>query len=455
MVNINSFLDAKWQEKDKCTGHNQQWYQSKIQGKPLRRIPQIEFAQRKIKREKKERIGKCIRQITKDCKDMLRKRLKKLKSINLQIHKANTRSRTAFTVIKRDMSLNLVMSRSKMMQNINKAILWKLQKEAYVYTIQHKPRSLKIRTWVLSKEQTWEHEMIFGEILIKNGGNGYLIPGVHYTPEITLNILSINLLKQQGFEIIFQEDKCTLEYMFKNQQGQNMDIDKMRQMHNDFLDDYFESLDKQRIGREREEPRKRFDKVLKWFYNHYLKRPLPGAIPPIIHGIPIHLFDLYKLIDCMGGYLSVQFGQEFGALAEILGLTRSDREEIKKCYMTYLEVFISYYKTARAPEDPIRGGEDSKSIESYQWNDGKTCAPIAVEKRKEKLEHFGIKLKEKEDCKQQQSACYEKEQSQMTYYKCQDFGHYAFECPEKNKNKDQGKYSPYNEPSTSRISDKE
>nr|GEU32784.1 ARID DNA-binding domain-containing protein [Tanacetum cinerariifolium] len=170
-----------------------------------------------------------------------------------------------------------------------------------------------------------------GEILIKNGGNGYLIPGVHCAPEITLNILSINLLKQKGFGIIFEEDKCTLEYMFKNQQGQNMDIDKMRQMHNDFLDDYFKSLDKEIIDREGEEP-------------------------------------------------SVQFGQELGALAEILGLTRSDGEEIRKCYMTSLEVFISYYKTARAPEDPIRGGEDSESLESYQWNDGKTCAPIAVEK---------------------------------------------------------------------------
>nr|GFD23846.1 ARID DNA-binding domain-containing protein [Tanacetum cinerariifolium] len=69
-----------------------------------------------------------------------------------------------------------------------------------------------------------------GEVLIDNGGNGYLIPGVHYA----LNILSINLLKQQGFDIIFEEDKCTLEYMFKDKQGQNMDVDGMRQKHNDY-----------------------------------------------------------------------------------------------------------------------------------------------------------------------------------------------------------------------------
>nr|GEV41717.1 hypothetical protein [Tanacetum cinerariifolium] len=190
--------------------------------------------------------------------------------------------------------------------------------------------------------------------------------------------------------------------MFKNQHGRNIDVDKIRQRHNDYLDDYFESLDKERTDRKEEEPgivedtntlvvqtfleyvaflnlikddeetskewdtyKDRFDRVLKWFYNHYLKRPLPGAIPPIIQGVPIHLFDLYKLMDCIGGYLSVQFGQEFGALAEILGLTRSDGEDIRKCYMTYFEVLVSYYK---APENPMTGEEDMESLEEYQWN---------------------------------------------------------------------------------------
>ncbi|GJU28208.1 ARID DNA-binding domain-containing protein [Tanacetum coccineum] len=251
-----------------------------------------------------------------------------------------------------------------------------------------------------------------GEVLIKDGSNGYLIPGVDYTPEITLNILSINLLKQQGFEIIFEGDKCTLEYMFKNQQGQNMDVDKIRQRHNDYLDDYFESLDKEKTDREKEMPR---------------------------------------LVEDTN---TSEFGQEFGALAEILGLPRSDGEEIRKCYMTYLDVFISYYKTARAPEDPTKVEEDTESLESYQWNSGKTGAPIAEEKEKKKLEHFGIKLEEEEDCKEQQSAYYGKDQSQVICYRCQSSGHYAFECPNKNRKKDQVKYSSYKEASTSKLSDK-
>ncbi|GJR22838.1 ARID DNA-binding domain-containing protein [Tanacetum coccineum] len=195
-----------------------------------------------------------------------------------------------------------------------------------------------------------------GEIVIKDGSNGYLIPGVHYAPEITLNILSINLLKQQGFDIIFEGDRCTLEYIFKKQKGQNMDVDKMRQRHNDYLDDYFESMDKERTEREGEMPRlvedtdssevhtfhefvaflnlikkddiiskdwdiyrKRFDKVLTWFYTNYLKRPLPGSLPPVILGVPIHLFDLHKLMDCMGGYLVCTLAKNLVHLQRYLG----------------------------------------------------------------------------------------------------------------------------------------
>nr|GFC38678.1 ARID DNA-binding domain-containing protein [Tanacetum cinerariifolium] len=126
----------------------------------------------------------------------------------------------------------------------------------------------------------------------------------------------------------------------------------------------------------------------------------------------------------MRGYLSVQFGQEFGALTEIPGLTRSDGEDIRKCYMTYLEVFVSYYKTARAPENPMTGEEDMESLEEYQWNLGKKGASSVVEKEKERLEHFRIKLEKEEESKQQQPA-YHWREAQIKCYNCQGLGHYA------------------------------
>ncbi|GKB54293.1 hypothetical protein Tco_0905046 [Tanacetum coccineum] len=68
-----------------------------------------------------------------------------------------------------------------------------------------------------------------GEVLIENGEGTYMIPGVHYAPEVTLNILSIDLLRQQGFEISSNEDRCTLAYMFKDKRGKNINLDRMRE----------------------------------------------------------------------------------------------------------------------------------------------------------------------------------------------------------------------------------
>ncbi|GJV82260.1 hypothetical protein Tco_1518130 [Tanacetum coccineum] len=65
---------------------------------------------------------------------------------------------------------------------------------------------------------------------------------------------------------------------------------------------------------------------------------------------------------------------EFVSIAEILGLTRNDGDDVKKVYMVYLDVFVSYYKTARAPQAPAEAVEDS-SLESYQWSVGKNGAP--------------------------------------------------------------------------------
>nr|GEY10541.1 ARID DNA-binding domain-containing protein [Tanacetum cinerariifolium] len=217
-----------------------------------------------------------------------------------------------------------------------------------------------------------------------------MISGVHYAPEITLNILSLNLLQHQGFEIILEGDKCILEYMFKDKQGQNLDNDEI-------------------VSKGWDTYRERFDKVLKWFYNHYLKRQLPGPVPPIIHGVQIYLSDLYKLVDCVGAYLSVNFGQEFDVIAEILGLTKRDGDEIKRCYISYLDVFTSYYKTARAPQIPTKVEEASKSLVSYQWNMDRTCTPKAVQKGKEKLEHFRIKLEDETDCNIQQTTHYKQD----------------------------------------------
>ncbi|GJZ35994.1 hypothetical protein Tco_0581811 [Tanacetum coccineum] len=83
MINTNTFLKAKWSTRNKERYHNdRQWYQSKNPGKPLRRKMQQAFIQRQIKMDKDERIGKCIRQITRDCRDMLKKKIEEIETFN-------------------------------------------------------------------------------------------------------------------------------------------------------------------------------------------------------------------------------------------------------------------------------------------------------------------------------------------------------------------------------------
>ncbi|GJT63465.1 ARID DNA-binding domain-containing protein [Tanacetum coccineum] len=138
------------------------------------------------------------------------------------------------------------------------------------------------------------------------------------------------------------------------------------------------------VSQEWDRFRNKFDKVVKWFYNHYLEKSLPGPIPPIINGMKIHLFDLYKLVEGLGGYLSVYFGQEFDTIGEILGLV------LQQEYKAILK------KSTRKVEED----KDRDCLMSHQWDFGETCAPtanIAVQKGKEKLEHFGVKLEDIED----------------------------------------------------------
>nr|GEW79573.1 reverse transcriptase domain-containing protein [Tanacetum cinerariifolium] len=47
-----------------------------------------------------------------------------------------------------------------------------------------------------------------GEVVVKNGDQGYLIPGVHYAPEVTLNIHSIEQLERQGIDILYEDNTC-------------------------------------------------------------------------------------------------------------------------------------------------------------------------------------------------------------------------------------------------------
>ncbi|GJT96921.1 ARID DNA-binding domain-containing protein [Tanacetum coccineum] len=304
-----------------------------------------------------------------------------------------------------------------------------------------------------------------GEVMIKYGEGTYEIPGVYYTPEVTLNILSKELLRKQGFEIIWSGDRCSLVYMFKDKQGRNINIDKLREQHNTYLEDYFDMIDMSAsIQREIEQPyekedikteienfqdcvtfldlikegralndkwethRDRFNRITTWFFNHFLMKPLPGSLPPIIKGVTIHLFDLYALMECMGGYKSVQFEGDFEGLAEIFGLERSDGMDIKQCYLDYLEPLVSNYKAAR-PSIPTGGyGEEGiRRFDGYHGV-GNMDGSLAA-KEKVGVKHFGITLKEEKEGKNKGIAQRDDEyMARIKCYICERTGHFDSKC---------------------------
>ncbi|GKA58393.1 ARID DNA-binding domain-containing protein, partial [Tanacetum coccineum] len=432
-----------------CEKRANNWYQSKP-GKHLERRKHLDFLQRELRRQRKAKLGSCMKQISRDCKEILRKKLDEIMQYNTTLNQPQSTS-TA-----QDKYKNYKCFQCKQLGHIVKfcpmddnnkdmdtktdssnfategKVSLKPSKPAVMLKY---PESINFSTkcmikgtdhanwddiWYLSN-QTDKHlcyklesfcnikedfsvnrlenqrKFLFtygiGEVIIKDGGHRLLVPDVHYAPEVTLNILSLDLLKKQGYEVKYENNRCSLAYMFDSKESQKFDEDKMRILHNNYLEDYFESLAQKNesmeedlikikgnlystevqtfndyvtflnlikqddlVSQEWDFFRNKFNKVVKWFCNHYLERSIPRPIPPTIKGIQIHLFDLYKLMEGSGGYLSVHFCQEFDTIGEILGPSKGNGEEIKERYMKYLDIFTSYFKTARAPQKEYTGG---------------------------------------------------------------------------------------------------
>nr|GEX91049.1 ARID DNA-binding domain-containing protein [Tanacetum cinerariifolium] len=197
-----------------------------------------------------------------------------------------------------------------------------------------------------------------GEVLIEEGSKGLIVPGVFYAPE------------EEGIEQDLVIVKGNL-YSTKVQTFNDF-VTFLNLIKNDDI-----------VSQEWDIFRNRFNKVVKWFFNHYLDRSLPGPIPPVVNGVEIHLFDLYKLIENLGGYLSVHFSQDFDMVGEIMGLSKGNREEIKRCYMNFLEIFTSHFKTTRAlrkghnnalMEPALKAEKDKECLGYHRWDFGEDGA---------------------------------------------------------------------------------
>ncbi|GKB86660.1 ARID DNA-binding domain-containing protein [Tanacetum coccineum] len=355
MSNSNHF-QSKWPRSLKPPfGHSKNWYQSKPR-RHLERRQHVDLIRRELRRQKEENMGSCIRQISQECKDMLKKEMEGIMQYNNKLNHPQP-------------SLN------------------ELEKFKTYKCFRYKQIGHIVKFCPEEKKETNKSDKIDILTTAKESIGRTSNPPticcacVHYAPEVTLNILSMDLLEKQGYEIKYDGNRCSLTYMFNDKEHQIFNEDRMRTLHNQYLENYFGSLDDgideglirikgslystkvqtfndyvyflnlvkqdEIVDQEWDYFRNRFNKALKWFYINYLETTLPGPIPPTINGTQIHLFDLYKLVENLGGYLNVQFCQEFDIIGEILGLPKGFGDELKRCYNQY--VFTSYFKIARAP----------------------------------------------------------------------------------------------------------
>nr|GEY02297.1 ARID DNA-binding domain-containing protein [Tanacetum cinerariifolium] len=396
MAKSNSY-SSKWPRLNKSTyGLPNIWYQSK-NGGHLRRKQHLDFIHRELKRERQDELGSCIKQISEDCKDMLKKKLQEIMQYN------NTLNQPQLTNFAQNKYKNYKCFRCKQMGHIVKFCpvdnkdedmvmktdtrnLAKERKEGFKTTkptvMLKYPESIHFSTtcmikgtdhvnwddiWYISnnidkhlcykldsfcnikedfsvKKLKNQKKFLFtygiGEVLIEDGGQGYLVPGA--APEVTMNILSMDLLEKQGFEIKYDSNRCTLVYMFNNKETQNFDEDRMRTIQNKYLEDYFESLIKKDEGMEED------------------------------------------LIRIKGNLYSTKV-QTFNEYVIFLNLIMQDDTGNNNI----LDESTSYV------ED-----KDRDCLVFHQWDFGETGSPIrkiAVPKRKETLEHFGVKLEDTRD----------------------------------------------------------
>ena len=119
-------------------------------------------------------------------------------------------------------------------------------------------KRIKYSFKMIGKEET-ERKFIFsyglGSVVINTDEGEMVIPNVQYTPEVSLNILSYDLLEEQGYLVNVDNTKCTIRHMYEEEKtgkerndgtpnsDETLEQKQAVEDHNQYLDKYFESID--------------------------------------------------------------------------------------------------------------------------------------------------------------------------------------------------------------------
>ncbi|GJT72717.1 hypothetical protein Tco_1032003 [Tanacetum coccineum] len=208
-------------------------------------------------------------------------------------------------------------------------------------------------------------------------------------------LFTYDLLEKQGFEVKYDGNRCTLSYIFNNKEIQIFDEDKMRTMQNKYLEDYFESITKKDEDLEQDLVR--------------IKGNLYSTKVQTFNEF-VAFLNLIKHDDVVNQEWDF-FRNRFN---KIMGMSRGNEEEIKKCYINYIDVLTSHFNTARAPQQGCKNtfvesawkaeDKDRDCLGPHQWDFGENGAPMtrpAVLRGKKTLEHFDVKLEDTRDSQEQ------------------------------------------------------
>lgn len=127
------------------------------------------------------------------------------------------------------------------------------------------------------------HKLIFihgvGEVQILIGTDILIIPGVYYTPDISLNILSAKQLELQGLELTFKGNKCRPVPMFKHPQDCCFDPNKMKRRQNKYMEDFYKLLEESSLEKREEDQKNTISKQDEFIYVKGSMKKCIGRIP--------------------------------------------------------------------------------------------------------------------------------------------------------------------------------
>ncbi|GKD04630.1 ARID DNA-binding domain-containing protein [Tanacetum coccineum] len=449
----------------------QKWYQShgsEPWEKPIHKHDQVVHTRRYLQRETPKRLfpwNSRKKSLSPESKEMLVKKMKEVEVFNASKMSAKTRDhgkKIASTQKEKRARCYICKERAHVFwkcQNKKKDARIEKQKKSVKPTNKNVAEKIKYlekvhvitdymiegtddatwdEVWYMIEKEEIEKNFIFsygvGDVTVEAREGNLVIPNVHYTPEVTLNVLSFDLLEEQGYIVKISNNKCNLHYMFdkartgKAQEESFTEDDGSKDVvteYNKFLDEYFESIDpKEECSLVNGLEDLKWDKndiqdyvdeeyiswngslyALKvnsfasgsiWFMNYDMLE----EIPPVIGVMEINLLSLHKIVDSLGGYLCVTLGDKWKTIANLQGLAKDDGESVKGCYKKFIDMVQVYYETAKIPwyikkpkEDVVESSSGNARVKDPQGKE-KDDAEIeeALKEDMNKKTQFGVSI---------------------------------------------------------------